>query len=206
MNRNMTDTWGLPMGYARVSSDFYIRWYVQPELRTPAREAAAKDRAAVYNGLDEEHLAWCLESMRHHGFDRAVFYDRGDFVTQADWLEFATAPERMFFCIFENTGRQVVAFWMDTPTTTLRQSFIHFTLLVDPQSVEYVAAIRQTAAWVFEHMRIRQLIGLTPACFRHALGLVRAAGFTELARLEKALFVRGRERDAVLSILRKGEV
>ena len=178
------------MGCAQVSFDYYIRWYA------PGDE----------HGLSEAHLAWCLESMQHHGFDRTVFYDRGDLVTQADWLEFATDPKRMFFCIFESTGRQVVAFWMDMPTATLRQSFIHFTLLVDPASVDYVAAIRQTAAWVFEHMSIRQLIGLTPACFRHALGLVRAVGFTELARLEKAIVVRGKERDAVLSILSKGDM
>lgn len=212
------------MGCARISSEFYIRWYDGGQTAA-AKDAAGTDGARAGDaagdatergkaraagpdggGLTREHIDWCLESMRFYGYDATVFYDRGDMVTLEEWREFVADPARIFFCLFAADGTQFAAFWIDKPSDTLRQAFIHFTLLIGPQGVDYLTAFRQAAAWVFEHTRLRQLVGLTPACFRHALGVVDAAGFTRLARLSRAVRVRGRERDAVLSLLSRGDV
>jgi hypothetical protein len=178
------------MGFAQVSSDLYLRWY-DPD--SP-------------DGLDQGHIDWCLNCMRQYGYDRAVFYDRTDRITMEEWRAFVAAPSRWFFCSFDSEARQTVAFWLDSPTRTFRQSFYHFSLLVPPDSFDAPTAGRKAARWLFETTKLRQLIGVTPAVFRHALDIAYATGFRFAARLDKAIMVRGRERDAILTILDRRDV
>jgi hypothetical protein len=172
------------MGYAPLSSDFYLRWF-----------------SGEPDGLTGEHISWCWEMFQLHGYDKTLFYDRKERLSEREWITFATdAEKRIFFCIFDGEHRQVAAFWMDMPTVTGRQAFVHFTLLVPADSVDAPGMFRAAADWLLENTRARQLLGLTPACLRNALSVVYSVGFKHIARLKSAVFVRGKERDAILTM------
>ena len=69
-----------------------------------------------------------------------------------------------------------------------------------------MAAGRQLIKFIGTLTVIKQLVGITPSCYRHALQFAHGLGFKKLTILEKAVKCLGKDRDAVLSICNISEL
>lgn len=151
------------------------------------------------SGPWKARLAGLYDRMRDAGRLRAFFYDMDREPTIGEWLAYAGRPQYRFLIVGDAAR--------DAPLGFLNVEagrFAHFCTLPAAPRARLVAAGRQALAWAGRSFGIGELFGLTPACYRHALAYVRSAGFTPLARLQKAVYCRGRWRDAVLSRWRRG--
>lgn len=171
------------MGCYRLSPDFYARW------NSPSRE-----------GLDEENLLLALELMRDAGYERLVFYDRESPFAPAEWLSWTQSTDRLFFLLCRPDFVPISAVWFDGYSATGRQAYSHFCTFKTGEYAEFVRGGRQLLAFLRRSTPLRQAIGMTPACYRHALRLAYALGYVRTALLEKAVLVQGKERDAVLTV------
>lgn len=172
------------MGFHSLSSDFYCRWYTGDD-----------------NGLDDDSLIFALELMEGSGYTRTVLYDRDCTPGPAEWLNFVKQSKFLFFLLYDAARHvPIAAVWLEMCTSTGAQRFVHFCSFKTGRREQFVAGGKALFAWVGEAAGIRQLIGVTPACYRHALALVYDIGFSKVARLEKAVFCLGKNRDAILTI------
>ena len=171
------------MGFSRLSSEFYCRW-------------ATKDDS----GLDDDSLVFALELIRWSGYGRVLFYDREDCPEPAEWIAFCRAENKLFFMLYDGDCVPVSAVWFEKLTNTGRQAFAHFCTFRTGCYDQFVRGGRALLRFVGENTPVRQAIGVTPACFRHALKIARDLGFVKAARLEKAVWCLGKERDAILTI------
>lgn len=172
------------MGFHRLSSEFYCRWYTG--------DAA---------GLDEDSLLFALELMVASGYAHIALYDRDYPPEPAEWLSFCQQDKFLFFMLYDAERHVPIAIvWLEACTATGAQRFAHFCTFKTGTRDQFVRGGRELLAWVGEATGIRQLIGVTPACYRHALQLAYDLGFVRTARLEKGVYCLGKHRDAILSI------
>ena len=168
--------------FAHLSATTYIRW-----LDTPLQPD------------DVERLRLVWELALRDGRLRAFFYDMDcepDFATFAAW---AIAPERWFFLLYRNHVPAAFV-CLEGLCPTGSQRLAHFCTLGTAPRPALVALGRDFVRWLGRATAIRQLLGITPACYRHALAFVREVGFARLAVLKDAVPCRGRVRNAVLTL------
>lgn len=173
------------MGFAVLSNEFYIRW---------VREESCKE------GLTDEDLAFAYELMLRKGYDRIVFFDRGDRITVQEFVAWARGSGKLFIELFRSDGTPLALCWISGLQGTGRQGYAHFTTLGTGAPEECARGGNILLSFIGEHTRIRQLLGVTPKAYRHALSFIQSLGFTYLTTLEKAVTCLGKERDAVLTI------
>lgn len=172
------------MGFHRLSSEFYCRWYTGDA-----------------NSLDDDSLLFALELMVASGYAHTVLYDREYPPEPAEWLSFCQQEKFLFFMLYDAARHVPIAIvWLEACTATGAQRFVHFCTFKTGNRDQFLRGGKALLAWIGEATGIRQLIGVTPACYRHALALVYDMGFSRLTRLEKAVFCLGKHRDAVLTI------
>ncbi|MDR2056579.1 MAG: hypothetical protein LBQ10_12050 [Desulfovibrio sp.] len=152
------------------------------------------------DGLDDDSLLFALELMRHDRRERIVFFDRAEPFEPAEWLAWCKGENKIFTMVFRNDGTPVAAVWFTDGTRTGRQVFSHFCGFGTAGFAELVRAGKSLLGKIAENTSIRQFIGVTPACYRHALKLAYSLGYERLVCLRGAVQVHGKERDAILTV------
>ncbi|MCR5563175.1 MAG: hypothetical protein K6F46_07390 [Desulfovibrio sp.] len=152
--------------------------------RTTEREA----------GLWKARLADLFARMRAGGRLRDFFYDMDREPTLDEWLAYAGRPQYRFL-IVRDAERDAPLGFLNIEAGR----FAHFCTLPAAPYARLVAAGRQALAWAGRRFGLGELLGITPACYRHVFAYLGAVGFTPLARIPKAVYCHGRWRDAVLS-------
>lgn len=178
------------MAYHALSSDFYVRWQ------------AGADK------LDSDTLLFCYELIAHAGFVPALFYDRkeDDLPGPAGWLNFINQEKFWVFVLYDaHVHTPLAMLWLEGCTHTGAQRYAHFTGFATSSTEWAVEGSKLLLPWIGQATGVRQLIGITPALYRHALRYAYAVGFRRVAKLEKALWCRGKARDAILSICNLNE-
>lgn len=174
----------LPRAYKELCSDVYCRWYTGDD-----------------GGLDTDSILFAYELMGKSKFLRSVFYDRDEIPGPAEFLNFLTQERFTLFMLYERTGIPIAMCWLEACLFTGNQRFGHFTTFnVCPERRMWVEGGRALCRFVRDAMGLRQLIGLTPACYRHAVQAAKELGYKPVATLEKAVWCLGKQRDAILSI------
>lgn len=171
------------MGFKRLAQGYYTRWVSDND-----------------DGLTDDDLIFALELMRHAGYELVVFYDRTAGFEPAEWLSWLRDGRRLFFMLYRTGGTPLAAAWLTEPTKTGRQAFAHFCTFDTGEYREYVEGGRLLLRFVGEATGILQAVGVTPGCYGHALKLAYDLGFKKLTVLKKAIHLRGKDRDAVLSV------
>lgn len=171
------------VAYKRLSSDCYCRWYTGGD-----------------DGIDTDTLVFTYELLHKAGFLRTLFYDR-DVPGIAEYLDFITQPKFLVFVLYANDGTPLGMSWLEEMTATGAQRFGHFTTFdtVKDHSI-WIEGGRALCRFVRDAIGLQQLIGLTPACYRHALKAAYAFGYKPVATLKKAVYCLGKQRDAILSV------
>lgn len=144
--------------------------------------------------------------MQQSGYLPVVFYDSKKPMSKTNFLKWVKDPSRMFFMQFKKDGTPISLYWITNRSETGRQAFAHFSTLGTVPPEECLVSGRQVIRFSGRLLGLYQLIGLTPACYRHALTFAYGLGFKKLTTLKEAVMCRGKARDAVLSICdTKGE-
>jgi hypothetical protein len=193
------------MGYARLSSDYYTRWCSARSGGTDGRDRPGdffvQGGPGVQGGLLDEDLELALLRMQATGFERVVFYDREEPMQPEEFIAWARESEkRLCFIIFKADGTPLSLVWLTGPSMTGRQVFAHFCGFALCSREELLRGGRLFLDVIGKGFGIRQYIGVTPLCYRHALGFACDLGFVRLTLLKQAALCLGKERDAVLSI------
>lgn len=170
------------IAFARLSATNYVRWLGGH----PGPDDLARLR-----------LVW--ELARRGGQLRAFFYDVADAPDFATFAAWACAPERWFFLLYHRHA-PVAFVCLEGVGPTGSQRMAHFCTLPTAKRTELVSIGNDFVRWLGRATGIRQLLGLTPACYRHAVAFVRELGFAPLATLKDAVHCRGHVRDAVLTL------
>lgn len=172
------------MGFHRLSSDFYCRWCSGDDM-----------------GLDDDSLLFALELMLASGYAHIALYDRDYPPEPAEWLAFCRQKKFLFFMLYDAAQHVPIAIvWLEACTATGAQRFAHFCTFKTGTREQCLRGGRELLAWIGDATGIRQLIGVTPACYRHALQMAYDIGFERVAKLEKSVLCLGKHRDAILSI------
>ena len=169
--------------YADLSEKYYTRWV-----------SDSKD------SLSDETLELAWELMRAKNFDRMVFYEREDRISLQEFKEWTRDKQKLSFGQFRHDGTPISLCWLTDLSRTGRQTFSHFTTLDTVSREEAVESGRLLIQYVGKITKIKEFIGLTPGCYRHALAFAYDLGFKKLTTLEKAVICLGKERDAILSM------
>ena len=169
--------------YADLSDQYYTRWVSDND-----------------SGLTNKNLAFAWELMRIKNFDRIVFYDREDRVSVMEFIKWARDPKKLLFEQFRRDGTPISLCWLTDPSLTCKQAFSHFTTFDIVPREEALERGRLVIKLIGKITKIKQFIGITPKCFRHAIPFAYDLGFKYLTTLKGAVYCRGKERDAVLSI------
>lgn len=172
--------------FARLSETDYVRWLDD----RPAGPDYAEDSERL-------RLVWELGCAS--GRLRAFFHDVRDVPDCDTFAAWARAPERWFFLLYRRHA-PVAFVCLEGLGVTGCQRLAHFCTLPTASRDELVAVGREYVRWLGQGTPIRQLLGITPSCYRHAIAFVREVGFAPLATLRDAVVCRGRVRDAVLSL------
>ena len=171
------------MAYSRLSDQFYTRWVSEYD-----------------DGLTDGNLIYALELVKRAGFERSVFFERTDEFGPAEFIKWAREHNKLFFILFRSGGTPLAAIWFTGPFFAGTQAAAHFCTFSTGDYHEYVSGGRLLLRFIGDMTQIKQAIGITPACYRHALKLAYDLGFKKLDVLKRAVSVRGKNRDAVLSI------
>lgn len=175
------------MGFYKMSEEYYTRWYDNEPI------------GDVFE-LADINIMFAYELMERAGYLPVVFYDREDTMTQKEFLAWAKDPSRLFFVQHRNDGTPISLCWLTGRSETGRQAFAHFSTLGTGTVEECLVSGRQVIHFIGRLTGIHQLIGLTPACYRHALTFAYGLGFKKLTTLKEGVMCRGKARDAVLSL------
>lgn len=195
--------------FARLSESSYVRWLdaAGPQMGAVLYPGANPGQK-VDGALDRERLRLTWELARAGGQLRAFFYDMPandaqngaatgpDFATFHVW---AYRPEHWFFLLYHDFAPAAFVCLEDAGPTG-SQRLAHFCTLGTATRPQLVDLGRAFVRWLGAVTPIRQLLGLTPACYRHALAFARDVGFAPLATLDEAVLCRGRHRNAVLTL------
>lgn len=179
----------MQQAYKSLSSNSYCRWYTGDE-----------------RGLDTDSLLFAYELLNNAGYLRTLFYDMDDVPGPAQFINFFAKEKYLTFILYRTDGTPIGMTWLEVCSHTGSQRFGHFTTFNTCERAEWVEAGRAFCRFIYEATNIKQLIGLTPACYRHALKAAQELGYKPVARLEKAVWCLGKERDAILSINELSEV
>ena len=171
------------MAFRRLSAEFYIRWV-----------------SGCDDGLTDDDLIFALDLMKHAKHELVAFYDRESGFEPTEWMEWARDRNRLFLLLYRSDGTPLAAVWFSEPSRTGSQAFAHFCTFDTGAYGEYVRGGRLLLGFIGRETNIRQAMGITPACYGHALKLAYDLGFEKLTVLKKAVPVRGKNRDAILSI------
>jgi len=177
------------MGYARISDDYYVRWH-----------------SIIDNDLDDDSILFTQELLAASGFQRSVFYSWYVMPTSHEYLAWAKDPNKMFFILYMNDGVPLGLCWLTDFTNTNKQCMAHFSTLGTVERIHSVKAGRSLLASLFKRTKLLQVVGITPACYRHAVAFAKDLGFKPLYTLKEAVFCNGKDRDALLSICEAYEV
>jgi hypothetical protein len=177
------------MGFARLTSEYYARW--------PNPFASQGDDP---EGLDDESIDFIRERMDCLGHDKALFFSGFFPEPGEEWRAFVKSRDKLFFCIFRSDGLPVVLYWFELVLQTGRQAFAHFCGIAPSDEYDIIVCGEGIHRLLSERTGLRQLIGITPACYGHALKVAYAIGYDKLAKLRKAVLVHGKERDAVITL------
>lgn len=105
------------------------------------------------------------------------------------------------FMFYQNDGTPFGMCWMELVGPSMPyQRFIHFATFKTMDDSLWVESGKQLYRFVRDVIGIKQLIGLTPKCYKHALKRAEEFGFKRIAVLTDAVFCLGKRRDAVLTI------
>ena len=171
------------MGFSLLSSKYYTRWHSEHETT-----------------VTDDTIALTHQLLQHAGFEKVVFYDRETPLARIEYMQWAKDDRKLFFVLFKRDGTPIALCWLTEPSATGSQSFAHFATLGTATPAECMEAGRQLIRFIGELTTIRQLIGITPMVYRHALQFAYGLGFKKLTKLEKAVNCLGKSRDAILSI------
>ena len=177
------------MGFSLLSSDYYTRWVSESP-----------------DGADDDTIILTHELMQRAGFEKVVFYDRDTPLARIEYMQWAKDDRKLFFVLFKRDGTPIALCWLTDPSATGSQTFSHFATLGTATPEECTAAGRQLIKFIGTLTVIKQLVGITPSCYRHALQFAYGLGFKKLTILEKAVKCLGKDRDAVLSICNISEL
>ena len=170
------------MGYSTLySGKYYTRWYDEA------------DKKLMFEWLDVIY-----DIMDREGYLRTVIYDKED-LSKKEFLKWC-ADGKLLFILFRQDATPLALVWFTKPSETGKQVFAHFTTLNLIPREESVEAGKELIRFLYDSLGIEQLIGVTPKVYRHALQFAYDMGYEKVAILYKAVFCRGKERDAVLSI------
>ena len=171
------------MGFAILSDKYYTRWC-----------------SASNDGVDDQNLILVHELLQKARFERIVFYDRETPLTRMEFMQWARCEKKMFFIVFNSNGSPAAIAWMTGPSHTGCQSFGHFSTLGTITVDEAVEAGKQWIRFIGKLTKVKQLVGITPCCYRHAIKFSQKLGFKPLTKLKQSVYCLGKERDALLSI------
>lgn len=171
------------MGYHDLSQEYYTRWVSKSE-----------------DGISDDNLVLAHQLMQKAGYEPVVFFDRDTPMSRIEFIQWARCEYKLMFMQFRRDGTPLSLFWMQDFSPTGRQAYAHFTTLNTATVDECVISGKQIIQFAGKLTTVRQLIGITPVCYRHALNFAYRLGFKKLAILEKIAMIRGKERDAVLSV------
>lgn len=173
------------MGLCRLSEDFYFRH--------------GED-------LDEDLLTLVYELLEHSGHLKALFFDK-ELLTLDEFLDWCwDDSNKIMFVHFLSDGTPISACWFNEANQSCSAAFSHFATL-DTAPPEQVAEMaRQFIAFIGEHTTLRHLFGMTPTVYRHAIAFSRLMGYKPLTTIEKAVNVRGKYRNALLSVCETREI
>lgn len=182
-----------PIPFARLGADSYLRW--MPARPSGIAPCGMPDTVSEIS--DRLRLVWELGLAS--GRLRAFFHDVdavADFPAFAAW---AGDPARWFFVLYRCHAPAAFV-CLEGLCVTGSQRLAHFCTLPTAPRPALVALGRDFVRWLGRATPVRQLLGITPACYRHALAFAREVGFMPLATLRDAVFCRGRVRHAVLTL------
>lgn len=105
------------------------------------------------------------------------------------------------FMFYREGGLPIGMSWLEAIPNFPYQRFGHFTTFktVEDDTL-WVEAGKQLCRFVRDAVGLKQLIGITPVCYRHAINRARQFGYEKVTVLSKALYCLGKERDAFLSV------
>lgn len=182
-----------PIPFARLGADTYVRWIpAQPPVTAPGSISDT-----VSESSDRLRLVWELGLAS--GRLRAFFHDVDDLPDFPAFAAWARDPARWFFVLYRHHAPAAFV-CLEGLSVTGSQRLAHFCTLPTAPRGALVALGRDFVRWLGRATPVRQLLGITPACYRHALAFAREVGFTPLATLHAAVSCRGRVRDAVLTL------
>jgi hypothetical protein len=170
------------MGYSTLySGKYYTRWHDK------------QDKKFIFDWLDVIY-----DIMDREGYLNTVIYDK-EHISKKEFLDMCD-DGRLLFILFRKDATPLGLVWFTNPSATGKQVFAHFTSLNLIPREESVEAGKELIRFLYDSLGIEQLIGVTPKVYRHALQFAYDMGYEKVAILDKAVFCRGKERDAVLSI------
>lgn len=172
------------MAYKKLLSNVYCRWFTGDD-----------------GGLDTDSLLFAYELLHHAGFLRTLFYDRDYTPEPAEILNFWMQDKFLTFILYREDGTPIAMSWMEAIPNMPHQRFGHFTTFKTTEDDSlWIEGGKQLCRFVRDAIGLKQLIGLTPKCYRHAVNRAKQFGYVPMATLSNAAYCLGKKRDLVMSI------
>lgn len=174
------------MAYFILSEDYYARVY---EADKPESQS-----------INDTTIVFILELLVAAGYDRVCFYDRDDRWSVPEFVQWAKSPDKLFCIIYRKDATPISVTWLNGFSQTGHQAYAHFSTLKTAAPEECLESGRMLLKCIVAVTRIKQFIGITPVCYRHAVSFAKELGFKPLDTLKKHVVCKGKERDVMLSI------
>lgn len=174
------------MAFFDLSDEFYMRVYEEGKPEG--------------NSIDDKTMVFILELLTHAEYDKIAFYDREDRWSVIEFLQWAKSGDKLFCILYKKDATPIAVVWFNGISSTGRQAFAHFSTLKTAPPDECMRAGRLLLQTVARVTKMKQFIGITPMCYRHALRYSEGLGFKPLTVLKRYCRLRGKERDVRLSI------
>lgn len=149
---------------------------------------------------DYDSLSFVYERMEYCGYLRSVFYDLPKEPSKKQFIDIISGEKFLPVVLYKADCTPIAFEWIESVGDTDRVQRVHFCTLDLGSYEDSVQATRLVMKEVgHKELGFEQYIGLTPACYRHALKFVYDCGFKPVLRLKKAVYCLGKERDAILT-------
>lgn len=189
---------------------------IDPEREEKERKEREKEQPAIFTlsedyycrlyrkygigCLEDKTIVFILELMKAAGYDKVCFYDREDRWSVPEFVQWVKNDDKIFSVVYKKDGTPISIAWFCGFSMTGHQSYAHFSTLKTATPEECLVSGRMLLKLIVRVTSIRQFIGITPMCYRHALSFSEGLGFKPLTVLKKYAMLRGKERDMRLSI------
>ena len=170
---------------------------------TPETATAERPEMSLRVVKNEGERRLLFARLRDEGLIHALLYDKEE-PTEADFLD-STGPDSAVFGVGMIDGEDAAVWWFNGFSG--RSCFVHFSCF--KATSRYIVPLgRYVFEWAMRGFDLRAVIGLTPACWRHALKVVLQVGFQEQFRVPQGCFIARRQKytDGVVTMLTPKEL